>query len=87
MQLFLDLEGNDIHPAAGVALASLIHALKTGMVDKNAVIMLNITGGGENRFKSERKLHELKPDIIFPKNPDENEVLERVEKLFSNYGT
>jgi len=82
MQLFLDLEGNDIHPAAGVALASLIHALKTGMIDKNAVIMLNITGGGETRFKSGKKLYGLKPDIVFPNNPDENEVLERLEGFF-----
>jgi len=76
------LEGNDIHPAAGVALASLIHALKTGMIDKNAIIMLNITGGGEARFKSGKKLYGLKPDVIFPNNPDENEVLERLERLF-----
>jgi len=82
MQLFSELEGNDIHPAAGVALASLIHALKTGMVDKNAIIMLNITGGGEAHFKSGKKLYGLKPDIVFPNNPDENEVLERLEGLF-----
>jgi cysteate synthase len=82
MQLFLELEGNDIHPAAGVALASLIHAVKTKMIDKNAVIMLNITGGGEQRFKAGKKLHYLKPNIIFPTNPDENEVLEALEGLF-----
>ena len=82
MQLFLELEGNDIHPAAGVALASLIHALKTEMIDKEAIIMLNITGGGEHRFKSGKKLYHLKPNIVFPTNPDENEVLEALEKLF-----
>jgi cysteate synthase len=82
MQLFLDLEGIDIHPAAGVALASLIHALQTEMIDKNAIIMLNITGGGEHRFKAGRKLYELKPNIIFLTNPDENEVLEALEELF-----
>jgi cysteate synthase len=82
MQMFLELEGVDIHPAAGVALASLLHALKTKMVDKNAIIMLNITGGGEQRFKSEHKVYELKPNIIFPTNPDEDEVLRAVEGLF-----
>jgi cysteate synthase len=82
MQLFSDLEGNDIHPAAGVALASLMHALTTNTIDKNAVIMLNITGGGENHFKSGKKLYGLKPDVVFPNNPDENEVLEQLERLF-----
>jgi cysteate synthase len=82
MQLFSDLEGNDIHPAAGVALASLIHALKMEMIDRNAIIMLNITGGGEDRFKSGKKLYELKPNIIFSPNAHENEVLERLEGLF-----
>ena len=82
MQLFSDLEGNDIHPAAGVALASLIHALKTKMIDKNAIIMLNITGGGEVRFKTGKKLYGIKPDIVFPNNPDENEVLKKLERLF-----
>ncbi|MCL2511623.1 MAG: cysteate synthase, partial [Bacteroidales bacterium] len=83
MQLFLELEGNDIHPAAGVALASLIHAVETEMIDKNAVIMLNITGGGEQRFKSGRKLYDLKPTIIFPTNPNEDEVLEKLEQLWA----
>ena len=82
MQLFLELEGNDIHPAAGVALASLMHALKTEIIDKEAIIMLNITGGGEHRFKSGKKLYHLKPNIIFPTNPDENKVLEALEGLF-----
>lgn len=82
MQLFSELEGNDIHPAAGVALASLIHALKMKMIDKNAIIMLNITGGGENRFKAGKKVYKLKPDIIFPTNPDENKVLKALENLF-----
>jgi len=82
MKLFYDLEGNDIHPAAGVALASLINALKMKKIDKNTIIMLNITGGGEERFKSGKKMFGLKPDIVFPNNPDENEVLKKIESLF-----
>jgi len=82
MKLFSELEGNDIHPAVGVALASLINALKTKMIDKNALIMLNITGGGEERFKKGKKLYGIKPDVVFPSDPNENEVLEKLEKLF-----
>src|ERR1035437_9542867 len=45
-QLFLECEGNDIDPAAAVAVASLIQATREDRIDKNATIMLNITGGG-----------------------------------------
>ncbi|MDD4436261.1 MAG: cysteate synthase [Bacteroidales bacterium] len=59
--LFRELEGIDIHPAAGVATASLMKNVKLGKVDKSAVIMLNITGGGEERFKKENELWYLRP--------------------------
>jgi cysteate synthase len=81
-QLFLTTEGNDIHPAAAIATASLINEIKKGEIDKNALIMLNITGGGEERFKSEKKLHFLKPSLVFKINPDFEEVKEKLEKLF-----
>ena len=81
--LFEQTEGVDIHPAAGVATATLIDAVKNRLVDKNAVIMLNITGGGESRFMSERELHYLKPGYIFDLDPDPGYVKEKVEKLFA----
>jgi cysteate synthase len=81
-QLFLTTEGNDIHPAAAIATASLINEIKKGEIDKNALIMLNITGGGEEHFKSEKKLHFLKPSLVFKINPDFEEVKEKLEKLF-----
>ncbi|HPJ82980.1 MAG TPA: hypothetical protein PLG64_03945, partial [Bacteroidales bacterium] len=56
-----ELEGIDIHPAAGVATASLMKNVKQGKVDASAVVMLNITGGGEERFKKENDLWYLKP--------------------------
>ena len=81
-KLFLELEGIDIHPAPGVALATLINAVEDGLIDKDKTVMLNITGGGEERFKKGRKLHYLKPSIIFPLDPDPKEVIEKVGKLF-----
>lgn len=80
--LFLETEGNDIHPAAAIATASLIDAVKNNLIEKDAVIMLNITGGGETRFMREKELHYLKPDLIFDIDPDVNEVKQKLEKLF-----
>ena len=45
--------------------------------------MLNITGGGESKFKSERELFYLKPQIIFDINTDTEEIQKSVALLFS----
>jgi cysteate synthase len=78
---FLSSEGIDLHPAAAVATASLIKASNSGMIDPEAVIMLNITGGGEVRFKQDKKLSYLKPVLVFPINPSENDVAKELGKL------
>ncbi len=80
--LFEKTEGIDIHPAAGVAVASLMDAIRLRKVDKKAVIMLNITGGGENRFKADKKLFYLKPDIVFDINPEVSNVQTKINELF-----
>lgn len=82
-RLFLDLEGVDLHPAAGIAVASLIKAVGEGKIDKDAVVMLNITGGGEQLFKKDKTLWYLKPDHIFPLNPNPEEVIRKVESMFA----
>jgi cysteate synthase len=81
-KLFLELEGNDIHPASAIAVATLIEAAQNGTVKKDDLIMLNITGGGEEKFKNENELFYLKPEIVFDINPNEEEVQEKVSKLF-----
>lgn len=81
-QLFIDTEGNDLEPAASVAVASLIQAVHDKKVDLNSTIMLNITGGGINKFKSENNISYLKPQIVFSLNPDPELVSERVKNLF-----
>lgn len=64
-RLFEDEEGIDIHPAAAVATASLIQAAGNNVVSKDEVIMLNITGGGEARFREDKEeLVYLKPSLI-----------------------
>lgn len=80
--LFRNLEGADIHPAAAVATASLIAEAKKGNIHPDALVMLNITGGGEELFKHDKQLHYLTPDWIAPLNPSVLEVTERVQLLF-----
>lgn len=82
-KLFEQLEGIDIHPAAAVATATLIKAVADGKVEKDATIMLNITGAGEARFKSEHEVYKLEPSKIFPLNAEADEVIAAVESLFS----
>jgi len=82
-ELFKNTEGNDIHPAAAIATASLINAVKENKVEKDAVIMLNITGCGEERFKSEHSLFMLMPSVIFDFSPSLDEVKEKIPALFA----
>ena len=82
-KLFIETEGNDIHPAAAIATASLINTINENRIDKDALIMLNITGGGEERFKKEHDLHYLKPSLIFDIDPEFEEVKEKLEGLFN----
>lgn len=81
-KLFLETEGIDIHPASAVAFASLKNAVNDGLIEKDATIMLNITGGGEEKFMSEKELYFLKPSAIFPVNPDNEFVYSKLRKLF-----
>ncbi|MEZ5105604.1 MAG: cysteate synthase [Draconibacterium sp.] len=81
-QLFKETEGNDIHPAAAIATATLINEATNGNIPKDALIMLNITGGGEEKFMAENELFYLKPEIIFDIDPDVDKVLTEVSSLF-----
>jgi cysteate synthase len=81
--LFRELEGIDLHPAAAVATASLIQAVQENRIEKDALIMLNITGGGEEKFKHGRLLHYLKPSLVFDLNPSLEEVEQKLRDIFN----
>lgn len=81
-RLFRDTEGIDIHAAAAVAAAALIEAVNNKTIDPEALIMLNITGGGEEKFKAGTPLHYLKPALTFPADPDPEEVMTAIRRLF-----
>lgn len=82
-KLFQQLEGVDIHPAAAVATATLIKAVQDGKIDAEATVMLNITGAGEERFKSEHEVYTLEPSKVFPLDVEADAVVEAVEALFA----
>ncbi|MDE6624418.1 MAG: cysteate synthase [Alistipes sp.] len=82
-KLFQETEGADIHPAAAVATASLIKAVADGRIDKSATVMLNITGGGEQLFREGKELWHLQPSLVFPLDPDAEEVMTKTEALFA----
>jgi cysteate synthase len=58
----------------------MINAFNAGKMPKDAITMLNITGGGEERFKRDHKIVYLKPSLIALAS-DEG-IITRVENLF-----
>lgn len=81
IKLFEELEGIDIHPAAGVATASLIQAIENKRVKADEIVMLNITGGGEKLFKSTYEVTYLKPNHVFSVNATKDEIKDYVSEL------
>lgn len=79
---FIELEGIDIHNAAGVAVASLAMAVADGTVSKDDVIMLNITGAGEDLAKSEGEIFYAEPHLVLDPSLPEEEIISEVENLF-----
>jgi cysteate synthase len=63
VDMFAELEGIDIEPAAGVAVACLRDAATRGTIDKEAVVLLNITGGGRLRLERDYTLVPAEPRL------------------------
>jgi cysteate synthase len=80
--LFLKTEGIDIHPAAAIATASLIECITKKQIPSDALIMLNITGGGELRFKKDKHIYFLKPALVLDPGISEENLLSQVSNLF-----
>lgn len=81
-RIFSETEGIDIHPAAAIATATLMQVAENHQINPDAIIMLNITGGGEELFRKEKKLYYLGPSLVFDINPDENLVLDEIDRIF-----
>jgi cysteate synthase len=63
--LFMETEGCDLDPAAEVALAGLIQAVKRGAIAAGESVLFNATGGGYKRLAADRRSLRLDPDILF----------------------
>lgn len=73
--LFMETEGRDICPEAGVALASLKKCVEEKRIERDAAIMLNITGGGINAIFQDYSVLPAKPHLIINKNEFDMETI------------
>ncbi|MBW4028783.1 MAG: cysteate synthase [Acidobacteria bacterium] len=72
-KLFQTAEGIDIELAAAVAVANLIGAVQRNGISPDAVICLNITGGGKSRLaNSQRSDATLSYSFLLPKERNAN---------------
>ncbi len=63
---FAEAEGFELEPAAAVAVASLKQAVERGVVSRQELILLNLTGGGFDRMRRDFGLRPLVPDLVVP---------------------
>ena len=80
-KLFQQLEGIDIEPAAAVAVASLQQVVDEGRIKRDAIIMLNITGGGVARYRAQHPVVVQKPHLVVAPDAPANEIKKKLQKL------
>jgi cysteate synthase len=68
MNSFLELESIDIGPAAGTAVACLCGAAISGRIPRDSAVLLNITGGGRQRFEMDHSLIQVDPTLRFSRH-------------------
>jgi cysteate synthase len=82
-RLFEDTEGIDIDPAAAVAFATLIKAARYGELEKEALVLLNITGGGRLRQQRDKKLIDVRPSVeITEEEHHRADTIDRIVGMF-----
>ena len=81
--LFEETEGIDIDPASAVAFATLIKAARCDGIERDDLVLLNVTGGGGYRRQLDKKLIAARPALEL--NEREillDQTLERIAGLF-----
>src|SRR5215212_1215737 len=83
-QLFEETEGIDIDPASAVAFATLMKTARYDGIERDALVLLNVTGGGRHRRQLDKKLVTARPDLEL----DEKEIhpYEALEKIVGLFG-
>ena len=77
------MEGIDIDPASAVAFATLLKAARSGMLEEDALVLLNVTGGGRHRLHRDRRLIPARPALqIDQQEITLEETPERIANLF-----
>ncbi|MFD5550058.1 cysteate synthase [Streptomyces goshikiensis] len=61
--LFQTVEGVDIEAPAGVALACLRQAAAQGRIERDATVLLHVTGGGRLRYAADHRLCPVRPTV------------------------
>ena len=82
--LFETEENIDINPAAAVAVAALLQAVREGSVQPEDRIVLNITGGGQKRLMQDIPVRLIKPSVRVSANDPhaERTIITMVQSIF-----
>jgi cysteate synthase len=78
--VFAELEGVSIEPAAGVALASLIRAVRSGQIEPDANVLLHVTGGGRAALPGQNAAQGL-PTLVIPRGDLATTAVESARSL------
>ncbi|HOJ96346.1 MAG TPA: cysteate synthase [Methanospirillum sp.] len=84
-KLFTSCEGIDLDPAAGVCVAGLIQAVRTGILRPDEKILLSITGGGYALGKQELPRFVKKPDYSVTKETPYEAISAGVQEWMKPY--
>jgi cysteate synthase len=83
MDMFCELEGIDIEPASGVAVAGLRKAVLEGRIPKDACVLLNITGGGRARAARDNISVAAAPHLVLARESlNSTRSIDQVLRLF-----
>jgi cysteate synthase len=82
MALFAELEGVSIEPAAGVAVAALARAVEAGEIERDAVVLLHITGGGRRELPTDGSA-DARPALVLERSELTTTGFDRTRSLLS----
>lgn len=78
---FYKREGYDILPAAATAVCSVAKALEQGKIQKDDVVMINVTGGGLLNAQKKGVVY-AEPDLVLSPDLPAEEIVAQVKMLF-----